>query len=204
MSIYSLSSFAVVEIWRISVPKTKIFIGSSTAAKSQAKAVITHFKSPTLDFVPWWEAFTAGGTLLEDLDNVRDKVDAALLPYTSTTLVQSSASPRNWIFGLSTCTTSRYTPGRILITPPASGAAFTASWIVVKSAPSAPTVIVFGSCARKAPHAITTIALHRDTRLINLLSTIPIHLFDTKAATKTILILGHNCSGTPPAAVRPF
>ncbi len=61
------------------MPKTKIFVGSSTAAKSQAKAIITHFKSATLEFLPWWETFTAGRTLLEDLDNVRNKVDGALL-----------------------------------------------------------------------------------------------------------------------------
>ena len=61
------------------MPKTTIFVGSSGAAKSQAKAVIKAFKSATLDFVPWWDAFTAGRTLLEDLDNIRKKVDGAVL-----------------------------------------------------------------------------------------------------------------------------
>lgn len=61
------------------MPKTTIFIGSSTAAKSQAKAVIEQFESATLKFTPWWEAFTAGRTLLDDLDNIRSKVDGAVL-----------------------------------------------------------------------------------------------------------------------------
>jgi predicted nucleotide-binding protein len=61
------------------MPKTTLFIGSSTAAKSQAKAVVEKFKSPMVEFIPWWEAFTAGRTLLEDLDNIRNKVDGAIL-----------------------------------------------------------------------------------------------------------------------------
>ncbi len=61
------------------MPTTKVFVGSSAAAKSQAKAIVTHFTSPTLAFLPWWDAFTAGRTLLEELDNIRAKVVAALL-----------------------------------------------------------------------------------------------------------------------------
>ncbi|HEX4054338.1 MAG TPA: TIR domain-containing protein [Tepidisphaeraceae bacterium] len=64
------------------MPKTRIFIGSSAAAKSQAKAVIEHFTNPTfptLEFVPWWDYFTPGRTLLEDLDGIRNRSDAALL-----------------------------------------------------------------------------------------------------------------------------
>jgi predicted nucleotide-binding protein len=61
------------------LPKTTLFIGSSSAAKSQAKAVVKKFTGPTLTFIPWWDAFTAGRTLLEDLDNIRGKVDGALL-----------------------------------------------------------------------------------------------------------------------------
>lgn len=61
------------------MPKTTLFIGSSSAAKSQAKEVVSKLKSPTIDFLPWWEAFTAGRTLLEDLDNIRSKVDGAIL-----------------------------------------------------------------------------------------------------------------------------
>ncbi len=61
------------------MPVTTIFVGCSSAAKSQAKAVVKAFEGPTLEFLPWWEAFTAGRTLLEDLDNVRKRVDGALL-----------------------------------------------------------------------------------------------------------------------------
>ena len=61
------------------MPKTTLFIGSSSAAKSQAKEVVKTFGSSTLEFVPWWEAFTAGRTLLEDLDSIREKVDGAIL-----------------------------------------------------------------------------------------------------------------------------
>jgi predicted nucleotide-binding protein len=57
----------------------KIFIGSSSAAKSQAKVVVRTFASATVEFLPWWEAFTPGRTLLEDLDAIRGKVDGAFL-----------------------------------------------------------------------------------------------------------------------------
>lgn len=61
------------------MPTTTLFVGSSSAAKSQAKAVIDHFKGPTIQFLPWWDAFTAGKTLLEELDSIRAKVDGAIL-----------------------------------------------------------------------------------------------------------------------------
>jgi predicted nucleotide-binding protein len=61
------------------VPKTTLFIGSSTAAKSQAKAIVKALTSATLEFLPWWEAFTPGKTLLEELDAIRGKVDGAVL-----------------------------------------------------------------------------------------------------------------------------
>jgi len=61
------------------MPETRIFVGSSSAAKSQARAVVKAFSSPTLTLIPWWEAFTAGRTLLEDLDRIRTRVDGALL-----------------------------------------------------------------------------------------------------------------------------
>lgn len=63
------------------MPKTTLFIGSSTAAKSQAKALVKTLTSDTLEFLPWWEAFTPGKTLLEELDSIRDKVDGALLVF---------------------------------------------------------------------------------------------------------------------------
>jgi len=71
------------------MPSTKIFIGSSSAAKSQAKAIIKAFQTPTLTFLPWWEAFTAGLTLLEELDKIRKKVDGSLVlfsPESETTI----------------------------------------------------------------------------------------------------------------------
>lgn len=61
------------------MPETRIFIGSSAAARSQAKAVVKKFQGPAIEFLPWWDAFTAGRTLLEDLDNIKNRVDAALL-----------------------------------------------------------------------------------------------------------------------------
>ncbi len=63
------------------MPETTLFIGSSTAARSQAKALVTAFTSATLEFLPWWDAFTPGRTLLEELDAIRDKVDGALLVF---------------------------------------------------------------------------------------------------------------------------
>jgi predicted nucleotide-binding protein len=70
---------------------TTIFLGSSSAAKSQARAVIRKFASPALKFLPWWDAFTAGRTLLEDLDHIRAKADGALLIFTpeSTTRIRN-------------------------------------------------------------------------------------------------------------------
>jgi len=58
-----------------------LFIGSAAAAKSQARAVIHAFTRPGLKFLPWWDAFTAGRTLLKDLDHIRHRVDAALLVF---------------------------------------------------------------------------------------------------------------------------
>jgi len=71
------------------MPTTRIFIGSSAAARSQAKAFIRKFEGPTLTFLPWWDAFVAGRTLLEDLDEIKDRVDAAILlmsPESETTI----------------------------------------------------------------------------------------------------------------------
>lgn len=59
------------------MPTTTIFIGSSSAAKSQARAVIRKFTGRTLKFLPWWDAFTAGRTLLlfspESTTRIRNK-----------------------------------------------------------------------------------------------------------------------------------
>src|SRR5438128_975830 len=63
------------------MPKTTLFIGSSSAAKSQARAIVKALTSDTLEFLSWWDAFTPGKTLLEELDAVRDRVDGALLVF---------------------------------------------------------------------------------------------------------------------------
>ena len=72
------------------LPKTTIFLGSSSAAKSQAKAIVKALSGPTLKFLPWWETFTPGRTLLEELDAIRDKVEGALLMFSpeSTTAIR--------------------------------------------------------------------------------------------------------------------
>lgn len=70
---------------------TTVFVGSSAAAKAQARAIVRHFASPKLKFLPWWDAFTAGRTLLKDLDQVRGRVDGALLVFSpeSTTRIRN-------------------------------------------------------------------------------------------------------------------
>ena len=75
------------------MPKTTIFLGSSSAAKSQAKAIVHKLSGPTLEFLPWWETFTPGRTLLEELDEVRGKVNGALLLFSpeSTTSIRKTA-----------------------------------------------------------------------------------------------------------------
>ncbi len=75
------------------MPKTTIFIGSSSAAKSQAKAIVKALSGPTLDFLPWWETFTPGRTLLEELDAIRGRVNGALLLFSpeSSTSIRKTA-----------------------------------------------------------------------------------------------------------------
>lgn len=63
------------------MPKTILFIGSSTAAKSQAKTLVKILSSDTLEFLPWWDAFTPGKILLDELDAIRDNVHGALLVF---------------------------------------------------------------------------------------------------------------------------
>ena len=64
------------------MPQTTVFIGSSSAAKAQAREVIDAFEGPTLRFLPWWDAFESGQTLLEGLDSIATKVHAALMIFT--------------------------------------------------------------------------------------------------------------------------
>jgi len=61
------------------MPVIKLFIGSSSAAKSQAKKFVETFSSPTLEFIPWWDTITPGQILLDELDAIYDQVDGALL-----------------------------------------------------------------------------------------------------------------------------
>jgi predicted nucleotide-binding protein len=65
------------------MPKTTIFVGSSSEAQSQAKVLIRDLASPTIKFLPWWECFTPGHLLLDDLEEVKKKTaTAALLLFT--------------------------------------------------------------------------------------------------------------------------
>ena len=57
----------------------KIFVGSSTSAKKQAKDFIEGCANPNVKFIPWWEQFTAGRTLLEELTRIKNEVNAAVL-----------------------------------------------------------------------------------------------------------------------------
>lgn len=59
--------------------KTLLFLGSSSAAKSQAKALMASLSSDQVEFLPWWDAFPAGRTLLEQLDSIRSRVSGAVL-----------------------------------------------------------------------------------------------------------------------------
>lgn len=64
------------------MPDKRIFVGSSSAAKTQAKQLIRGLARPGIEFLPWWDAFTAGRTLLHELDQIRTSVDAALILFT--------------------------------------------------------------------------------------------------------------------------
>ena len=59
--------------------KTTLFIGSSSSAKSQAKALVKELTSDLVEFLPWWDSFTPGRLLLEELDAIQSKVNGALL-----------------------------------------------------------------------------------------------------------------------------
>jgi predicted nucleotide-binding protein len=57
----------------------KIFLGSSTDAKSQSKAFINATTRWGVKFVPWWTAFKPGRTLIDELKRIKSEVDAAIL-----------------------------------------------------------------------------------------------------------------------------
>ncbi|MGH2407245.1 MAG: TIR domain-containing protein [Candidatus Limnocylindrales bacterium] len=61
------------------MPASTIFVGSSVAARAQAKQLIGALASPAIEFLPWWDAFTAGDTLLANLDRIRASIDAVLM-----------------------------------------------------------------------------------------------------------------------------
>lgn len=58
---------------------TKIFVGTSAAAKSQAKAFIKGCSVPEVTFLPWWDQFIPGRTLLEELSRIRSQINRAIL-----------------------------------------------------------------------------------------------------------------------------
>jgi predicted nucleotide-binding protein len=59
-----------------------LFLASSTAAKPIAKALMAHLSNDRVSFLPWWEAFTPGRTLLDELDSIRKRADGAVLVLT--------------------------------------------------------------------------------------------------------------------------
>lgn len=61
------------------MPKTTIFLASSGGSKNQANALVNEFTTATLEFLPWWKAFTPGKTLLGELDAIKNKIDGALI-----------------------------------------------------------------------------------------------------------------------------
>jgi predicted nucleotide-binding protein len=59
--------------------KTVLFVGSSSLARAQTKALVAKLQAPDLEFLPWWDAFPAGRTLLDQLDTIRSRVSGAVL-----------------------------------------------------------------------------------------------------------------------------
>lgn len=57
----------------------KIFVGSASGAKSQAKAFIKANTKWGVSFLPWWEAFHPGRVLIDELKRIKSQVDAAIL-----------------------------------------------------------------------------------------------------------------------------
>ncbi|MFH1983333.1 MAG: TIR domain-containing protein [Pseudomonadota bacterium] len=71
------------------MPVIKLFIGSSSAAKSQAKKFVETLSNSTIRFIPWWDSITPGQFLLDELDSIYKKVDGAVLifsPESETTI----------------------------------------------------------------------------------------------------------------------
>ena len=61
------------------MPKVTLFLGSSSNAKSQAKLLISSLSSDIVEFLPWWDAFIPGQTLLHEIEGIATRVQGALL-----------------------------------------------------------------------------------------------------------------------------
>lgn len=74
------------------MPVIRLFIGSSSAAKSQAKKIVQQLSSATVKFTPWWDTITPGQLLLDELDRIKSSVDGAVLVFTpeSQTLIRGA------------------------------------------------------------------------------------------------------------------
>jgi predicted nucleotide-binding protein len=57
----------------------KIFVASSAVAKPQAKAFIKGCSRADVEFLPWWDQFTPGKTLLVELTRIRNQIDRAIV-----------------------------------------------------------------------------------------------------------------------------
>ncbi|HXR36342.1 MAG TPA: TIR domain-containing protein [Candidatus Binataceae bacterium] len=57
----------------------KIFVGSSSGARTQAKKFMEGCTHPNVKYLPWWEQFGPGFTLLDELDRIRKEVGAVIL-----------------------------------------------------------------------------------------------------------------------------
>jgi len=67
-----------------------LFLASSSAARAQAKAFAAAVSTESIKFLPWWEAFTPGRTLLAELESLRSRVHGAVLIFSP----ESSATIR--------------------------------------------------------------------------------------------------------------
>ncbi len=59
--------------------RATVFLASSTAAKAQARALASALATEYITFLPWWDSFTPGQTLLSELQSIRKRVQACLL-----------------------------------------------------------------------------------------------------------------------------
>ncbi len=58
-----------------------LFIGSSSAGKAQAKALVKALRSELVSFLPWWEVFKPGSHLMDNLDSIKNRLDGAVLVF---------------------------------------------------------------------------------------------------------------------------